>query len=148
MKLLLQLSLLFFGALLTWSCACDVEEESQPSPTPPPTHSTHTNPFTGQPIPVRQRVTELPKDEYFQKFAYPGARVHDVTSIFGKVSAFLETDDEFEVVDAFYKARLADLKGETKGKPGRYYKEVEGSGVEFIKFRRRDGGGCTIEISK
>jgi hypothetical protein len=142
---------LLLTALFVSSCRDSADEQPAPAVQTPPsagsTEETAYNPFTGEPFPAQYRITQLPSDEFFVQHNYPGSEVYDVRSVFGTPSVFLHTNDDFEKVDAFYKKKFTNSKGEVQGRLGFYYRELPDKRLQSARFDRRPGGGCIIELS-
>ena len=145
--------------LFTASCSCSKEAESGASTPESPQPVTEIpagllqsqggpiDPFTGQPLNAKGRITELPTDAFFQDHNYPGSKVLDVGMLFMAPTVWLHTQDSYDEVDAHYRVLFTKPDGEVSGRKGRYYNEMEDGTVQKVSFSRAEGGGILIVLS-
>lgn len=161
MKPVLSTALAACTLLVATSCSCSKEAESEASTPQGPQPVTEVSPellqgqggqveldpFTGRPIEVRTRITELPADPFFQEYNYPGSRVLDVKMLFMAPTVWLHTEDSYEDVDAHYRKLFTNPDGEVSGRAGRYYHQMEDGTLQKVTFSRAESEGTRIVLS-
>lgn len=161
MKPALATALAACTLLVATSCSCSKEAESETSTPQGPQPVTEVppellqgqggqvevDPFTGRPMEVQGRITELPADPFFQEHNYPGSRVIDVKFVFMAPTVWLHTEDSYEDVDAHYRKLFTKPDGEVGGRAGRYYRQMDDGTVQKVTFSRAEDGGTRIALS-
>lgn len=144
--------------LATLGASCGGDEAASETPAAPAYEPGVPGSEVGYPATVRQadpfggtlgggtvqRIQQLPSDPFFQKNYYPGSAVVDVKSIFGSPTVKLVSQASFEDIDAFYAKTFTQEDGTLEGRPGNYYRSLDGGRMERVQIQSADAGGFEI----